>query len=106
MLVHIEQHLANDLLPSIREYVITRGYSTSILLSRDDRVVFFCPMGTCASLPYAQKGSTNRSHIVKHIKKHIGEPVNGYPKQRKRGKSHDDRDVGDEEEEKEEEEEE
>ena len=49
MLHHIEEHIRRDPIPS---------------MNLDGKVSFFCPWATCSSLPYAQKGTPNRNHIV------------------------------------------
>ena len=57
---HLEDHIENDALPQLRA------------IDGSNRLLYFCPYQTCMSAPYTEKGSTNRSHVHQHIRKHLG----------------------------------
>ena len=55
MVNHIDDHIDRDLVPAMK---------------CRDRTVYFCPWQCCTSDAYTQKGSSNKSHVHLHIKKH------------------------------------
>ena len=63
---HLERHIDNDPLPQIRKEFKSSDDSNS------KRSVYFCPIQTCVSQSYAEKGSCNKAHVYQHIRKHLG----------------------------------
>ena len=64
---HLEKHIENDQLPQIRA-----ADNTSQVPGEARRTMYFCPIQTCSSDSYCRKGSTNKAHLLQHIRKHLG----------------------------------
>ena len=63
---HLEQHIECDAVPYLKP-----EERQTVNMSEVNRTIYFCSWQTCSSIPYCQKGTTNRAHIHQHIRKHL-----------------------------------
>ena len=61
-----------------------------------NKIWYFCPWQTCSAWAYSQKGTTNRSHIRDHVRRHLAsnQPAAAYV--RKKPRLHVDNELNDE----------